>query len=70
MALAQDKGGRSTASYLRDFCYVIERENAAVGCFITLELAPRGQRAGANKLGTISVQGRVYDRLHLWSIAE
>ncbi len=26
LALAQVKGGRSTASYLRDFCYVIERE--------------------------------------------
>ena len=70
LALAQVKGGRPTASYLRDFCHVIERENAAVGCFITLDPAPRRQRAAAKKLGTISVQGRLYDRLQLWAIAE
>ena len=37
LALAQVKGGRFHASHLRDFRHVIERGDAAVGCFVTLD---------------------------------
>ena len=70
LALAQVKGGRFSASYLRDFRHVLDREKAALGCFITLDPAPAPQRAAAKLEGRIHVQGRSYDRLHMWSIAE
>ena len=70
LALAQVKGGRFHASHLRDFRHVIERDNAAVGCFVTLDRAPARHRADAKLAGRIHVQGQPYDRLHLWSIAE
>ena len=70
LALAQVKGGRFNASHLRDFRHVIERDNAAVGCFVTLDPAPARQRADAKLAGRVHVQGQPYDRLHLWSISE
>ena len=70
LALAQVKGGRFSASYLRDFRHVIERDGAALGCFITLDPVPAKHRAGAKTAGELHVAGHRYDRLHLWSIAE
>ena len=70
LALAQVKGGRFSVSYLRDFRHVIEREQAAVGCFVTLDLAPPRHRADAKTAGQLHVSGQPYDRVHLWSIAD
>ena len=70
LALAQVKGGRFTVSYLRDFRHVIDREKAAVGCFMTLDPAPARHRADAKTAGVVHVSGQSFDRLHLWSMAE
>ena len=70
LALAQVKGGRFNVSYLRDFRYVMEREAAAVGCFITLDPAPAKHRGDAKNAGRVHVAGQPYDRLQLWSMAE
>ena len=70
LALAQVKGGKFAATYLRDFRYVINRERAAVGCFTTLEPAPAKHRADAKTAGVVHVSGQPFDRLNLWSIAD
>ena len=70
LALAQVKGGRFAVSYLRDFRHVIDREKAAVGCFMTLDPAPSRHRADAKTAGVVHVSGQPFDRLNLWSIAD
>ena len=52
LALAQVKGGKFAATYLRDFQHVIDREKAAVGCFVTLDPGtPQSPRHGENRRG-------------------
>ena len=71
LALAQVKGSRSfNVSHYRDFRHVMERERAALGCFVTLEPAPARPRADAKTAGRVHVAGQPYDRLHLWSMAD
>ncbi len=65
LALAQVKGGRFSASYLRDFRHVIERENAPIGCFLTPDPVPAKHRADAKTAGQVHVAGQPYDRLNL-----
>ena len=70
-AFAQTKGGRFNLSYLRDFCHVIEREKAALGCFITLDdITSRAARTEAAMFGRIQVSGYPYKRMNLWSIGD
>ena len=71
LALAQVKGGKHTASMLRDFCGVTDKTKAAVGCYITLlPIKSDAARGGATALGKINVSGEPYQRMNLWSIAE
>ena len=70
LALAQVKGGKFNVSALRDFQHVIEREGAALGCYLTLNPAPPRRRADAKAAGRIHVAGHSYDKLVLWSIAD
>ena len=70
LALAQVKGGKFSVSYLRDFRHVIDREQAAVGCFVTLDPPPPKDRGDVKTAGQVHVAGQPYDRLHLWSMAE
>ena len=70
LALAQVKGGKFAVTYLRDFRHVIDREKAAVGCFMTLDPAPARHRGDAKTAGVVHVAGRSFDRLNLWSVAD
>ena len=70
LALAQVKGGTFSASALRDFQHVLHRDRAALGCFLTLEPAPRRARADAKRFGTLTVSGHRYDRLHVFSMLD
>lgn len=70
LALAQVKGGRFSVSHFRDFRHVLDRERAALGCFVTLDPPPARRRADAKQAGRVHVSGRPYDRLHLWSMAD
>ena len=71
LALAQVKGGKHTASMLRDFCGVTDKTKAAVGCYITLTpIKSDAARGAAAALGKINVSGEPYRRMNLWSIAE
>ena len=70
-ALAQTKGGRFNLSNFRDFCHVIDREKAALGCFITVdEVSSPAARKEAAGCGRISVSGYSYNRMNLWPISD
>lgn len=69
LALAQVKGGKFNLSQFRDFRHVLNRESAALGCYVTLEPVPAATRADAKSEGCIHVEGRAYDRLSPWSIS-
>ena len=71
LVVAQVKGGGYTASSMRDFQRVIDREQAAAGIYITFrKVNTRGARQAAAELGTIEVGARSYPKLQLWSIEE
>lgn len=72
LVLAQVKGGRSfQLGSLRDFLHVVERENAALGVYITVDSVKSGEaRAEARAKGTVSVGASVFPRVQLWSISD
>ena len=71
LVVAQVKGGGYTASSMRDFKHVIEREKAAAGIYITLrKTTSRYARQAAAEMGTIEVGARQYPKLQLWSVEE
>ena len=60
-----------TASSMRDFQRVIERENAVAGVYITLEkVTTRGARQAVAEMGTIQIGARTYPKLQIWSVEE
>ena len=71
LVVAQVKGGGYTASSMRDFQRVIEREKAAAGVYITLrKITTSGARQAAAEMGTIEIGARQYPKLQLWSVEE
>lgn len=70
LGLAQVKGGgKFNLSSLRDFIHVSNRDRAAVGCFITLDVVSSSDaKKEIVNLGKISVSGYEYRRMQLWSI--
>ena len=72
LALAQVKGGDSfSLSALRDFIGVTHRDNAALGCYVTLEPVdtPQARMEVANS-GKITVSGYPYRRIQLWPVSD
>ena len=72
LVLAQVKGGQPTIDQVRAFMSAMERDNAAMGIFVTLDrFGPRSaawsETAGK---GQITVGAQSYPRVQLWSIAE
>ena len=72
LVLAQVKGGPPTIDQVRAFMTAMERDNAAMGVFVTLDrFGPRSsawsETAGK---GQITVGAQSYPRAQLWSIAE
>ena len=71
LALAQVKGGSFSLGQLRDFGHVIDRDRAALGCYVTLDrVETHGARTETAGMGTVSVGGATYPRLQRWSMAE
>jgi site-specific DNA-methyltransferase (adenine-specific) len=67
------KGGHVTSSQVRDLRGVIEREDAAIGVFITLEPATSAMRKEAAEAGfwqTKSLAGTKHPRLQILTIEE
>ncbi len=71
VVLAQVKGGRFQMSHLRDFLWVLEREKALFGVFITLEPITSSQaKSELARLGEITVGASVYPRVQPWSVQD
>ena len=69
LVLAQVKGGRFHLSQLRDFLWVLEREKAAMGVFITLNpVTSRNAQTEILRLGTVTVGTETYPRVQTWSL--
>lgn len=71
LGLTQVKGGKFKLSDLRDFIHVCNRENAAIGIFLTIDpvdtSAARKEVANTEK---IKVGANEYRRIQLWSISD
>ena len=70
LVLAQVKSGKFSLSHLRDFLHVIERENAALGLYLTLErvTSPRAISEVANK-GTVVIGTETFPRVQCYAVA-
>ena len=68
------KGGNYSIGQLRDFLHTLERENAALGIFITLYSLRERQRQNAEaELGTagsLELGASTWPRVQLWSIED
>ena len=66
-----DWGGRFQLGHLRDFLWTLERENAALGVFITLTpVTSRSAHAELLRLGSVTVGTETYPRVQTWSLKE
>lgn len=71
LALAQVKGGAFSSDSLRGFGRVINRNRAALGCYLTLEpVDTPSARVEASDMGSVCIDGVTYPRLQRWSMAE
>ena len=71
LAIAQVKGGASPpVDGLRAFRDVTNRNEAAIGCYITLKPVTSHKARADSWMGNIHVSGHKYERMNLWSIAD
>ena len=69
--LAQVKGGKYQLGQLRDFLGVMEREQAAMGLYTTVEpIRAAGARTEATHRGFLTLGASQYPRAQLWSIQD
>lgn len=71
LALAQVKGGGFNLSELRDFIHVTNRDNAALGVYVTLDpVTTRDARKEAATAKSVTVGAERYPRCQLWPITD
>ncbi len=69
LALAQAKGGKFNLSSLRDFLHVTKRDNAAFGCYISLnDVRSEAAAREVAEFGRFQIGATEYSRMNLWSI--
>ena len=66
--LAEVKTGRPTIAQVRAFSRVMDKNNAEVGIFITLEPISAGMRQEAESMGRFEHNRQTYPRLQFWQI--
>ena len=66
--IAEVKAGKPTLTSVRSFCHVMERTEAKVGIFITIESVTAGMRREAASMGTFEHNGLRYPRFQFWQI--
>lgn len=71
LALAQVKGGNFSLSGLRDFIHVTNRDNAALGCYVTLKpVASASARREIATAGKVSIENTYFPRMQIWSMKD
>ena len=69
IVLGQVKSGKFSLSHLRDFLHVVQRENAVMGIYLTLEdVTSSAARNEVARLGTVQIGHHVYPRVQLYSV--
>lgn len=69
--LAQVKGGGFSLAQLRDFLHTVNREDATIGVYVTLEgVTSPSARAEAQGMGKVRVGASEFPRIQLWSIRD
>ena len=66
--LAEVKTGKPTLTQVRAFCRVMDKNNAEVGIFITLEPVTAKMRQEAEDMGSFEHNKQTYPRLQFWQI--
>ncbi len=66
--VAEVKAGKPSLTSVRSFCHIMERNEAKVGIFITIEPVTAGIRQEASSMGTFEHNGLRYPRLQFWQI--
>ena len=66
--LAEVKTGKPTITQVRAFCRVMDKNNAEVGIFITLEPVTAKMRQEAQDMGNFEHNHQTYPRLQFWQI--
>jgi len=66
--LAEVKTGKPTITQVRAFCHVMDKHNADIGIFITLEPVTARMRQEAQDMGSFEHNKRTYPRLQFWQI--
>ena len=66
--IAGFKAGKPTLTSVRSFCHIMERNEAKVGIFITIDPVTAGMRQAAASMGTFEHNGLRYPRLQFWQI--
>ena len=71
VVLAQVKSGKFSLSQLRDFLYVMHRENAAMGVYLTMEdVASKEAQNEILEFGRVTVGTDVFPRVRFYSMEE
>lgn len=71
LVIAQVKGGAFVLGQLRDFLHTVQREEAALGVFITVsQVHSREARAECARQGQVSFGAYNYPKVQLWSIED
>ena len=71
LILAQVKGGHQSPGQFRDFLYTVEREEAALGVYVTLDkISSPSIRAEAAAAGTVEIGAASYPKVQLWSMED
>lgn len=66
--LAEVKTGKPTLGNVRDFCRTMDKEDAILGIFITIEPVTRGMKQEAQSMGNFEHNGINYPRLQFWQV--
>ena len=66
--LAEVKTGKPTITQVRAFCRVMNKNNAEVGIFITLEPVTANMRQEAQDMGSFEHNKQTFPRLQFWQI--
>ena len=66
--LAEVKTGKPTITQVRAFCRVMDKNNAEVGIFITLEPVTAKMRQEAQDMGSFEHNHQTFPRLQFWQI--
>ena len=66
--LAEVKTGKPTITQVRAFCRVMDKNNAEVGIFITLEPVTDKMRQEAQDMGSFEHNKQTYPRLQFWQL--